>query len=90
MLVLLSVSMRITSTQARVQVYMLSSARFHDMRCFTCTYAYVCACVASENKLVFYAGTHARPALLKVNTSCYTCASACVASETGLFTRLKD
>ena len=29
---------------------MLTSARFHDMRCFTCTYAYVRACVASENK----------------------------------------
>ena len=29
---------------------MLTSARFHDMCCFTCTYAYVRACVTSENK----------------------------------------
>mgnify|MGYP000191090595 FL=1 len=29
---------------------MLPSARFHDMCCFTCTYAYVRACVTSENK----------------------------------------
>ena len=29
---------------------MLMSACFHDMHCFTCTYAYVRACVASENK----------------------------------------
>ena len=70
--------------------FMLASARFHDMRCFTCTYAYVRACVASENKLFFffYAGTHARPALLKVSAYYHTCASACVASETGLFTCL--
>ena len=33
--------------------FMLASARFHNMRCFTCTYAYVRACVTSENKLVF-------------------------------------
>ena len=33
--------------------FMLASAHFHDMRCFTCTYAYVHACVASKNKLVF-------------------------------------
>ena len=29
---------------------MLMSACFHDMGCFTCTYAYVRACIASENK----------------------------------------
>ena len=29
---------------------MLTLARFHDMHCFTCAYAYVRACVASENK----------------------------------------
>ena len=78
--------------------FMLELARFHDLRYFTCTYAYVRACVASKNKLVFffffffffffYASTHARPALIKVSASCYTCASACVASVTWLFTRL--
>ena len=34
--------------------FMLASARFHDMHRFTCTYAYVRACVASKNKLVFF------------------------------------
>ena len=29
---------------------MLTLARFHDMHCFTCTHAYVRACVSSENK----------------------------------------
>ena len=29
---------------------MLTLARFHDMHCFTCAYAYVCACVTNENK----------------------------------------
>ena len=30
--------------------FMLTSARFHDMCCFTCTYAYVRVPVTSENK----------------------------------------
>ena len=46
------------------------------------------AWVASENKVGFYASTHTRPALLKVRASCCSCASGCVADETGLFTRL--
>ena len=29
---------------------MLTLARFHDMYCFTCTHAYIRACVTSENK----------------------------------------
>ena len=29
---------------------MLTLARFPDMHCFTCAYAYVCACVTNENK----------------------------------------
>ena len=45
--------------------FMLTSARFHDMCCFTCTYAYVRACVTSE-KQGFYASTHAWQALSKV------------------------
>ena len=69
--------------------FMLASARFHDMRCFTCTYAYVRACVASKKQAsIFYAGTHAQPALIKVSASCYDCASACVASVTWPSTRL--
>ena len=60
---LVSVSVRIISTQAGCMykekektnalglalVFMLTS-RFHDTCCFTCTYAYVRACVTSENK----------------------------------------
>ena len=33
-----------------VLAVMLTLDRFHDMHCFTCAYAYVRACVASENK----------------------------------------
>ena len=34
--------------------FMLASACFKEISCFTCTYAYVRACVASKNKLVFF------------------------------------
>ena len=52
--------------------YMLSSARFHDMCCFTCTYAYVRACVTSENKGFMLVPMSAQPALLKMRASCCT------------------
>ena len=39
---------------------MLTSARFHDMCCFTCTYAYVRACVTSENKAFMLVPTPGR------------------------------
>ena len=51
---------------------MLSSARFHDMCCFTCTYAYVRACVTSENKGFLLVPMSARPALFKARASCCT------------------
>ena len=49
--------------------FMLSSARFRDMCCFTCTYAYVCACV---NKAFMLVSMNARITLLKVRASCCT------------------
>ena len=41
--------------------FMLTSACFHVMCCFSCAYAYVRACVTSENKafmLVLIPGLH--------------------------------
>ena len=69
-----SVSVRIISTLAGCMykekeknnalglalAFMLTSACFHDMCCFTCTYAYVRACVTSENKAFMLVPTPGR------------------------------
>ena len=45
---------------------MLTLACFHDMHCFTCAYAYACACVTNENKAFIILPLHCFYASLRI------------------------
>ena len=92
----------ILSRQARAQVlrerkknalglalaFMLSTGRFQDMRCLFLPTLMLTFVVVQLVNTKLLCQNQCPPAPSKVTASFSTCASACVASETVLFTRL--